>query len=154
MLLYVCFVRVHMCAACVRVCVCMCVCVCVWSLLEVALQLLHATSGPLEAVEGSLDQRSHDAAHVDLVPAAVALPVVFHAQPRGERHRGVTGGRAGPPPVPCSGSRGRGVTGGRAGPPPTRSGSRRLQHANNNTFGKCVGVFSFRIVLQPFQPWP
>ena len=73
----------------VRVCVCVCVCVCVRvrPLLEVASQLLHATSGPLEAVEGGLDQRSHDAAHMHLISAAVALPVMLHAQP-GERDGG------------------------------------------------------------------
>lgn len=49
--------------------------------LKVASKLLHATSGPVEAVEGSLYQRRHDAAHVYLVPAAVALTIVLHPQP-------------------------------------------------------------------------
>lgn len=52
-------------------------------LLKVASQLLHATSGPVEAVEGSLHQRRHDAAHVHLVSAAVALAVVLHPQSAG-----------------------------------------------------------------------
>lgn len=61
----------------VRVCVCVCVgCVS----LKVASELLHATSGPVEAVESGLDQRRHDAAHVHLVAAAV-LTVVLHPQP-------------------------------------------------------------------------
>ena len=84
-------VRAHVC-----MCVGVCVCVCAWSLLEVASQLLHATSGPLEAVEGGLHQRRHDAPQVHLVSAAVPLSVVLHAQPaeREEGRGGVTGGRA------------------------------------------------------------
>lgn len=58
--------------------------------LKVASKLLHATSRPVEAVEGSLDQRRHDAAHVHLVAAAVPLTVVLHPQP-GARRVGVRG---------------------------------------------------------------
>lgn len=47
--------------------------------LEVAVQLLLAAAGPVEAVEGSLHQGGHDAAQPDLVPAAVPLPVVLHS---------------------------------------------------------------------------
>lgn len=55
------------------------VCICVS--LKVASKLLHATSGPVKAVEGSLYQRRHDAAHVYLVSAAVPLTIVLHSQP-------------------------------------------------------------------------
>lgn len=48
--------------------------------LKVASQLLHATSGPVKAVEGSLHQWSHDAAHVHLVSTAVPLTVMLHPQ--------------------------------------------------------------------------
>lgn len=61
--------------------------------LKVASELLHATSGPVEAVESSLDQRRHDAAHVHLVAAAV-LTVVLHPQP-GARWVGVRGWNGG-----------------------------------------------------------
>lgn len=47
--------------------------------LEVAVQLLLAAAGPVEAVEGSLHQGGHDAAQPDLVPAAVPLAVVLHS---------------------------------------------------------------------------
>ena len=73
------------------------VCLCLkraWVSLQVASQLLHATSGPVEAVEGSLHQRGHDAAHVHLVSTAVPLAVVLHPQPaRREREGGREGGR-------------------------------------------------------------
>lgn len=49
--------------------------------LQVAAELLLAAAGPVEAVESSLHQRRHDAAQAHLVTTAVALPVVFHAQP-------------------------------------------------------------------------
>lgn len=64
----------------------MCVCVS----LKVASQLLHATSGPVKAVECSLHQRSHDAAHVHLVSTAVPLTVMLHPQPseREKKKRG------------------------------------------------------------------
>lgn len=55
------------------------VCVCVS--LKVASKLLHATSGPMKTVEGSLHQWSHDAAHVHLVSTAVPLAIVLHPQP-------------------------------------------------------------------------
>lgn len=51
--------------------------------LDVATELLLAAARPVVAVEGGLDQRSHDAAHAGLVGASVALPVVFHTQPAG-----------------------------------------------------------------------
>lgn len=54
-------------------------CVCYVSL-KVASQLLHATSGPVKAVECSLHQRSHYAAHVHLVSTAVPLTVMLHPQ--------------------------------------------------------------------------
>lgn len=41
------------------------------------------------AVEGRLHQRSHHAAHRGLVAAAVALPVVLHAQPADTQKIGV-----------------------------------------------------------------
>lgn len=49
--------------------------------LKVASQLLLATNGPMKAVEGGLDQRSHDAAHVHLISTAVPLTIVLHPQP-------------------------------------------------------------------------
>lgn len=49
--------------------------------LKVASQLLLATNGPVKAVEGSLDQRSHDAAHVHLISTAVSLTIMLHPQP-------------------------------------------------------------------------
>lgn len=48
---------------------------------DVSLQLLAAAHGPVVPVEGRLHQRRHHAAHRRLVPAAVALAVVLHAQP-------------------------------------------------------------------------
>lgn len=54
--------------------------------LKVASQLCHATSGPVKAVEGSLHQWRHDAAHVHLITAAVPLTIVLHPKP-GERER-------------------------------------------------------------------
>lgn len=68
----------------------MCVCVS----LKVASQLLHATSGPVKAVEGSLNQWSHDAAHVHLIPTAVPLAIVLHTQPvaKGEKKKQHVGG--------------------------------------------------------------
>lgn len=57
--------------------------------LKVASQLLHAAAGPVEAVEGSLDQWRHDAAHVHLVAAAVPLTVVLHPQPWGVNGEGM-----------------------------------------------------------------
>lgn len=62
-----------------------CVCVCVS--LKVSSQLLHATFGPLKAVESSLHQRSHDAAQVHLVSAAVSLAIMLHPQPTQEREK-------------------------------------------------------------------
>lgn len=56
-----------------------CECVCVS--LKVTSQLLHAASGPVETMEGSLHQRSHNAAHVHLISTAVPLAVMFHSQP-------------------------------------------------------------------------
>lgn len=50
--------------------------------LKVASKLLHATSGPVKAVECSLHQWSHDAAHVHLISTAVSLAIVLHPQPR------------------------------------------------------------------------
>lgn len=49
--------------------------------LDVSLQLLSAAHGPVVPMEGRLHQRRHDAAHRRLVPAAVSLAVVLHAQP-------------------------------------------------------------------------
>lgn len=49
--------------------------------LEVAAELLLAAARPVEAVECGLHQRRHDAPHGHLVPADVALSVMFHAQP-------------------------------------------------------------------------
>lgn len=49
--------------------------------LKEASQLLHATSRPLKFVEGSLHQRSHDAAHGHLISAAVSLTVMLHSKP-------------------------------------------------------------------------
>jgi hypothetical protein len=49
--------------------------------LQVAAELLLAAAGPVEAMEGSLYQGGHDAAQPHLVTAAVALPVMLHAQP-------------------------------------------------------------------------
>lgn len=54
----------------------------------------------MEAVEGSLNQRGHDAPHVHLVSTAIPLAVVLHTQPGGEREVGRKGGR---------GNRGTGV---------------------------------------------
>lgn len=48
-------------------------------LLDVAIELLLAAAGPVVAVEGSLDQRCHDAPHAGLISAAVALAIVLHA---------------------------------------------------------------------------
>ena len=62
----------------------MSVCVQLGSLLQVSRQLLLAAAGPVEAVEGCLHQGRHDAAQPHLVTAAVALPIVLHAQPVGE----------------------------------------------------------------------
>ena len=50
-------------------------------LLEELLQLLVAAAGPVEAVEGSLYQRSHDAAQRDLVSTVITLAVMLHTQP-------------------------------------------------------------------------
>lgn len=65
----------------------------VWSFvsLKVASKLLHATSGPVEAVEGSLYQRRHDAAQVYFISAAIPLTIVLHPQPteRDEREESV-----------------------------------------------------------------
>lgn len=55
--------------------------------LKVASQLCHATSGPVKAMEGSLHQWRHDAAHVHLIAAAVPLTIVLHPKPA-ERERG------------------------------------------------------------------
>lgn len=52
-----------------------------WHSLQVAAQLLLAAAGPVESVEGCLHQGRHDAAQPYLVTTAVALPVMFHAQP-------------------------------------------------------------------------
>ena len=52
-----------------------------WYSLQVAAQLLLAATGPVEAMEGCLHQGRHDAAQPHLITAAVALPVMLHAQP-------------------------------------------------------------------------
>lgn len=49
--------------------------------LDVSLQLLSTTHGPVVSMEGRLHQRSHHASHRRFVPAAVALAIVLHAQP-------------------------------------------------------------------------
>lgn len=65
----------------------MCVCVS----LKVASKLLHATSGPVKAVEGGLYQRCHDAAHLYLISTAIPLTIVLHPQPA-DREREDSGG--------------------------------------------------------------
>lgn len=60
---------------------CMWQCLCIWASLKVAAKLLHATSGPVKSVEGSLYQRGHDAAHLHFIPTAVTLTIVLHSQP-------------------------------------------------------------------------
>lgn len=57
------------------------------NLLYVAVELLLAAAGPVVAVEGSLDQWGHDAAHTGLISTAVALAIMLHAQPVGKRQR-------------------------------------------------------------------
>lgn len=52
-----------------------------WHSLQIAAQLLLAAAGPVESVESCLHQGRHDAAQPYLVTTAVALPVMFHAQP-------------------------------------------------------------------------
>lgn len=47
--------------------------------LDVSIELLFAAAGPVVAMEGRLNQRSHDAAHAGLISAAVALAVMLHA---------------------------------------------------------------------------
>lgn len=50
--------------------------------LKVFVQLLAAAPGPVEAMEGSLYQGSHDAAHGNLVLTVITpLPIMLHAQP-------------------------------------------------------------------------
>lgn len=49
--------------------------------LQVAAELLLAAAGPVESMEGSLDQGCHDATQPYLIAAAVALSIVLHAQP-------------------------------------------------------------------------
>lgn len=50
---------------------------------EVAAEFRLAAAGPVEAVEGSLHQRCHDAAQAGLICTAVPLTVMLHAEPRG-----------------------------------------------------------------------
>lgn len=50
---------------------------------EVAAEFQLAAAGPVEAVEGSLHQRRHDAAQAGLICTAVPLTVMLHAEPRG-----------------------------------------------------------------------
>lgn len=70
------------------------VCAFVYVLLKIASQLLHATSGPVKAVEGSLHQWRHDAAHVHLISTTVPLTIVLHPQPvERQRERGRWGER-------------------------------------------------------------
>lgn len=49
-----------------------------WYSLQVAAQLLLAAAGPVEAMEGCLNQGCHDTAQPYLVATAVALAIVFH----------------------------------------------------------------------------
>lgn len=50
---------------------------------EVAAELQLAATGPVEAMEGSLHQRCHDAAQARLICTAVPLAIMLHAEPRG-----------------------------------------------------------------------